>query len=725
MHLPSPELLVAPDAILYEFLRGYVGAATCARAAPFDAFPVLGAAPQPRLRTVAGTKAMATFICLLGRRLGWYAAAAGCECGGFRVAFSDAPAGSDTVIGVCDQVAAAVPAASEPTPALVYDIETASGHFHVGPGDLVVHNTDSLYLTCPTAEFAACDADYAAARTSRAEWMAEQVRVTMRVMDSTRDSVNSFLRARSGGGYLKMAYEEVLFPVVFTGKKKYFGIPHVSEVNFTPRDMFVRGIDVIKQGQPGLAREIGYRIMWACVNLANERPVRAIVEDALRDAVVNGAQWNFEHFIKTDAWKPLKNNVAVHTFIGRMRARIAASGAPPGPAPSQLGPSIPSLYPMPEPGERFSYVIVETGEHFDLQGRKMTPSKGARMEFAAAARALGLRVDVGYYMQRYVVGLCARFINGDREFIAGATAAAADPLDDKRVDELAQRAAKAALDAFVRGLGGLDAATLRRRGVAYRRAYKKAAALAHSGLKRVLGSTAASMLASPETGHEIWTGPDAVDALWERARTQAQLSIEARPLNVPIARALGIEADGSDSGATTRSTNLYRVASQFSDGGRPARGAVAAQLSMQLFFSAFDRLEAGARGALAAALPPAVAVAHSYGAELERLVYEGRLAEHARTTELGPADSPTAAPALQSLQSGDRAAVLALRAAWSRAVGVQAARAQLREFSAHLGRLKLLRTGGASPPALKTPTGRAAIVAAAAAAIRPTGDIAI
>jgi hypothetical protein len=345
-------------------------------------------------------------------------------------------------------------------------------------------------------------------------------------------------------------------------------------------------------------------------------------------------------------------------------------------------------------------------------------------------------------MQRYVVGLCARFINGDSEFMAGAAAAAADPLDDKRVDELAQRAAKAALEAFVRGLSGLDAATLRRRGVAYRRAYKRAAAQSQSGLVRVLGAAAATMLASPEAGHEHWTGDSAVDTLWESARERAQRAVSERPINVQLARALGIGADGGDSNrssSSNSSSNLFRVAAMFPEGQRPARGAaVAQQLAMRLFASALDRLEASARAALAAALPAAAAVAHTYEAALGRLVYEQRLAEHAvAVAELGPVDDTTegvpnppvaagapAAPA--ALTPDDRAAVLALRAAWVRAVGVQATRARLQEFTAHLGRLKLLRTGGAAvPPALKAPTARAAIVAAAAAAIRPSGDIAI
>ena len=145
----------------------------------------------------------------------------------------------------------------------------------------------------------------------------------MRVMNLARDDVNAHLRANNGTKYLKMAYEEVLYPVVFTGKKKYFGIPHEHTVNFRPKKLFVKGIDVVKQGQPELARTIGFRIMWACVAIDNRRTVRTISENVLRDAVMNSSQWKFDDFIKSDAWKPNKNNIAVHRFISRMLARIA------------------------------------------------------------------------------------------------------------------------------------------------------------------------------------------------------------------------------------------------------------------------------------------------------------------------------------------------------------------------------------------------------------------
>ncbi|CAI2180106.1 9006_t:CDS:2 [Funneliformis geosporum] len=81
-----------------------------------------------------------------------------------------------------------------------------------------------------------------------------------------------------------MAYEEVLFPVVFTGKKMYFGIPYKDILNFKPKE---------------------------AMDINNDRSLYDIAKDVLRDALVNTKQWNFKQFIKTNAWKPDKDNKAV------------------------------------------------------------------------------------------------------------------------------------------------------------------------------------------------------------------------------------------------------------------------------------------------------------------------------------------------------------------------------------------------------------------------------
>ena len=77
------------------------------------------------------------------------------------------------------------------------------------------------------------------------------VKIFMEEIEKLCDKVNGFLRKDNRFPYLKMAYEEVLFLVVFTGKKKYYGISYESKPNFNKK-LFIRGVEVVKQGQSSI-----------------------------------------------------------------------------------------------------------------------------------------------------------------------------------------------------------------------------------------------------------------------------------------------------------------------------------------------------------------------------------------------------------------------------------------------------------------------------------------
>jgi DNA polymerase elongation subunit (family B) len=98
-------------------------------------------------------------------------------------------------------------------------------------------DTDSLYLTCPDRYYEKCDEAFSRKELSKEAYWAEMVKITMDVVKKLRDQINAYFRIRSGTSYLKMAYEEVLFPVCFTGKKKYFGVGHEDDVNFKPKNL--------------------------------------------------------------------------------------------------------------------------------------------------------------------------------------------------------------------------------------------------------------------------------------------------------------------------------------------------------------------------------------------------------------------------------------------------------------------------------------------------------
>jgi DNA polymerase elongation subunit (family B) len=282
-------------------------------------------------------------------------------------------------------------------------------HFGKKYGD-----TDSLYLTCPDEVFKAVDAQYAQKEIAKEQYYSEMVKITMKEMNIFRDKVNAALKEYSKTSYLSMAYEEVLFPVVFTGKKKYYGIPHVETPNFKQK-IFIRGIEIMKMGQTGIAKTIGNEIMRQSMLVENERTLMDIVLDVLIDSIEH-PKWTLKDFTKTDTYKPPSDghpgNVRVLRFVERMKVKHKQEIE----EQKTSGIAKPYLYEIPEKSERFSYVLVKPERKTDIFGKKLKLTKADCMEYVKVVTTLNLQPDIEEYIRSYVVGLCARFINYDKRF---------------------------------------------------------------------------------------------------------------------------------------------------------------------------------------------------------------------------------------------------------------------------------------------------------------------
>ncbi|GET51198.1 DNA polymerase family B-domain-containing protein [Rhizophagus irregularis DAOM 181602=DAOM 197198] len=253
-------------------------------------------------------------------------------------------------------------------------------------------DTDSLYLTCPDKYFEKCDEAFSRKELSKEAYWTEMVKITMDVMKKLRDQINAYLRIKSGTSYLKMAYEEVLFPVCFTGKKKYFGVGHEDVVNFKPKTLFMKGIETVKQGKSQLLKFIGEKIMREAMDINNTRSIHDIVEATLREA--QNKEWDFNDFIVMGTWKPKKKNLCNNRFMERMRERNKR---------------------IPDPGERFSYVVVKGPRLRNEKGRLIPVRVGDYMEYADIAKEKNMEIDINYYLGT-TVGMCARFINEDDRY---------------------------------------------------------------------------------------------------------------------------------------------------------------------------------------------------------------------------------------------------------------------------------------------------------------------
>ncbi|CAI2189691.1 17189_t:CDS:2, partial [Funneliformis geosporum] len=275
-------------------------------------------------------------------------------------------------------------------------------------------DTDSLYLTCPEKYYKKCDEAFSRKELSKEAYWTEMVEITM-----------------------NMAYEEVLFPVCFTGKKKYFSVSHEEVVNSRLDNLFMRGIDTMKQGNSELFRFIREKIMWEAMGINNTHSIHEIVEDVLRDARFR--QWDFNQFVIISKWKAKGGLACNKIFIEQMRERIASRE---------------KNIKISDSGEQFSYIVVNNGFRYKEDGTKST-RKGNYMEFANIAKEFNMEIDIRYYLEQ-TIRMYARFMNEDDSFQPPLSNKIMQIKDlDKRekdIDDYSQKKAKNWLIRYIKSL---------------------------------------------------------------------------------------------------------------------------------------------------------------------------------------------------------------------------------------------------------------------------------
>ncbi len=385
-----------------------------------------------------------------------------------------------------------------PCTGYVYDLETENHHFAAGIGRMVVHNTDSIYITCPDSLFEECDAEYERGmaelavefdgvdktpepvtdderryKTRRTElrvaWWTKQVDITMKTMADLREKVSDHFLKLTGTRFLNMAYEEVLYPTVFTGKKKYYGNDHLMTINFDKQieKHFIKGIDVIKQGQALITKQLGFEFMVESILPENEHELMDLAEEKIRKFY--GMDLSPKLFVLSGKYKPDKKNIPVHVFHARMKelANIHKDD-----------PVLSALYEPPEPGDKFEYIIVKKNQRYTLQGKKIDIKKGDHMEFVRVFRASQetaspMEIDLDYYMKNAIVGLFARFIAYHPRFQPPAGMFDVDDKDQYReMDIYCVKAAGKYLESICDSITNFDKGALAKQGRDYRKIYK-------------------------------------------------------------------------------------------------------------------------------------------------------------------------------------------------------------------------------------------------------------
>lgn len=282
---------------------------------------------------------------------------------------------------------------------------------HVEDAGCDVHygDTDSVYSAMPEKCFQDVDKLYYTCKIDKEQYWNTQVNITFKEICIINDNVNKMLKADNGTDFLKMAFEESLYPVAFLAKKKYYGIPHISVPNFKPKNLFIKGLEVKKRGVSEFLRKVCMNIMWDSVSIKNIYTLIELVEKKIDD--IYSTSWTFSDFVMTDVFKPNKENIKVKTFVQRMLDE---------------GLKV-------KPYERFEYVITKKNPYkYDERGRKKELSIGEKMEYSSHAIEQNMTIDLDYYMQGSINGQLSRLITYDDKFQVSSLS---DSADDVKIAE--------------------------------------------------------------------------------------------------------------------------------------------------------------------------------------------------------------------------------------------------------------------------------------------------
>ncbi len=297
----------------------------------------------------------------------------------------------------------------------------------------------------------------------------EIILITMKVIANLTGQVSEFLARDNGTCFLNMAYEEVGFPTMLCGKKKYFLVPHLKPecIDVNSKDLMIRGIESVKQGQTPMAKRASNLFMNTVTSPAFTEDPLVLAQRIIKADYT--APINYKDFVLSARYKPDKQNVPVLTFVEHMRKKAEAYRAADNHHAAEF-------YAPPDPGDKFEYVVVERTQQFDLRGRMIPILKGDKMEYVRAFLASQegpspMRIDRNYYIESAYLRIFARFIAYDRRFDHPTVV----PTDDEKykvVDEYSNDAAEKFLLNYVKSLSEYDSASVKARGRAHQQLFR-------------------------------------------------------------------------------------------------------------------------------------------------------------------------------------------------------------------------------------------------------------
>ena len=284
-----------------------------------------------------------------------------------------------------------------------YDLNTETGKHHAGLGNLVVSNTDSIFLL-PNIELMKGISE-PKEKVKKCQFLAEEllIKIRTKIRDITKRDTN----------IINMELDKLLYPSLYCGKKKYYAI--IWEGDKEPEE-YISGLEFKKRGKSQLLRELSQRVVTESMKFDFSKDMLDFVVEVLHDGVLAIKQKPIEYFTKHAKYRPGKTGSA-NMFIERMKEKEKMD---------------PILYQIPDPNVVFEYIITSIIDPYMSNGNKRNIKKTDQWEFLHVVKQLNMNPDYSYYLED-VIGSLARFINYYDQF---------QPLEDVDPDEADKKSQK-------------------------------------------------------------------------------------------------------------------------------------------------------------------------------------------------------------------------------------------------------------------------------------------
>lgn len=256
----------------------------------------------------------------------------------------------------------------------VYDIETENHHFHVGPGNLIVHNTDSVMVIFNTND-------------ATGQAMLEE---SFRLGEEAADRISQTFKRP-----IELEFEKCYWPYLLFSKKRYAGLMYTNTQK--PDYIDAKGIQLVRRDNASFVREISKKVLHMIMY------DRAVIEAA--ELVQQEARRLLSFEVPIDQLivskslrKDYKNDKQPHLYVAKkIEERQPGSG--------------------PKCGERVPYVFMDTGNPKHLQFEK-AEDPGYVIE-----KGLQHKIDVLYYLKHSLISpvesLFELFMSDAKEDIFG------------------------------------------------------------------------------------------------------------------------------------------------------------------------------------------------------------------------------------------------------------------------------------------------------------------